>query len=518
MDQVLLNALISYFNAERIKVSQRELELQLFSHPDTPSLYAISETLDFLNIENVAAQIQQEQLGELPEHFVAFVDDPERGTYFSHVQQNGSQVYLHSIKTRMSKSEFTKKWNGVVLLAEQEHVGKDTMGWWSAWSGIGLLFLSALLTWPHIPALFFCGIGILGLYLSNEIFETAHDRSSGFGQKICGQNEESGCKQVLQSDQYQLGPFSLNDLFFAFLLATLLQTLLAGKWSAAHLWVYGLATMSVLCTIAIQAFILKTWCRLCLLSAAVVLFQTSIMIVVAYYSEAVVWPALSMLAFKDMLSLGLFFFIALLGINSYRRLKAQNYELATSEIELLRFKRSPNTIARALDHTKSLTLLAGADQIVLGNPKASKTVRLVLSTTCGFCKTAFEKFRSLYAKDTKTYQFHLILNHYNTDSSPRNDVAASLIHCYRTQGVDAFLERMDAWFAHRDAERFFQDTPRQFTDADYQTLKTQRDWCKKNELFHTPILMIDAKIIPEFYDASFLEDILAVFNAKEETL
>ncbi len=518
MDKVLLNALVSYFNAARIKVSRRELELQLFSHPDTPSLYAISETLDFLNIENVAAQIHQDQLGELPEHFVAFVDDPERGTYFSHVEQNGSQVYLHSIKTRLTKAEFAKKWNGVVLLAEQEHTAKNTKSWWPAWSGILLLLLSALLLWPHIPALIFCSIGILGLYLSDEIFETAHDRGSDFGQKICGQDEESGCKQVLQSDKYQLGPFSLNDLFFAFLLATLLQTLVVGQWSEAHLWSYGLATVTVLCTMVIQAFVLKTWCRLCLLSAAVVLLQTTVIGVVAYYSEAVIWQALPLLGLQDMASMGLFFFLALFGIHSYRRIKAQNYELGTREIELLRFKRSPDTIDRALANTKSLAFEAGADQIVLGNPNASKIVRLVLSTTCGFCKTAFEKFRSLYDKDTETYQFHLILNHYNTDSSVRNDVAATLIHCFRTQGADAFLELMDTWFAHRDAERFSKETTCQFTEADYQILKKQRDWCKKNELFHTPILAVDAKIIPEFYDASFLEDILAVFNAKEETL
>ncbi|MGB5820910.1 MAG: hypothetical protein WBG90_15600, partial [Saonia sp.] len=114
MDKVLFNALISYFNAEKIKVSREELELQLFSHPHTPSLYAVSETLNFLKIENIAAQVAPSQLDQLPEHFLAFMDYEGRLPYFTHVRQNGSQVYFNGEKEMLTKEEFTQKWGGVL--------------------------------------------------------------------------------------------------------------------------------------------------------------------------------------------------------------------------------------------------------------------------------------------------------------------------------------------------------------------------------------------------------------------
>jgi len=80
MDKTLLNALISYF--------RDELELQLFSHPYTPSLYAISETLTFLNIQNLAAQIGHEQLDQLPDNFIAFIKPEKQAPYFAHVRRD----------------------------------------------------------------------------------------------------------------------------------------------------------------------------------------------------------------------------------------------------------------------------------------------------------------------------------------------------------------------------------------------------------------------------------------------
>ncbi len=516
MDKVLFNALITYFKAEKIKVSYRELELQLFSHPHTPSLYAVSETLNFLKIKNVAAQIEPNQLDQLPEHFIAFIDDEEKGQYFSHVQQNKNQVYLHGEKETTAKENFKKKWNGIILLAEQEDSANISEILWIKWAGIILTVLFTIILWPDIPSLIFCIIGVFGLYVSGEIFETTNNQSSYLGQKICGQEEESGCNKVLKSSDYHITLFSLNDLFFSFLLSIIILTLLNAGFGSVHTLIYLIALIVVVSTIIIQGFILKTWCRLCLLSSSIVLGQILVIIVGSSFSEISIMGDSSIFLFlKNLFTYGLLFSIVLLGIYSYRKLKIQNYKLSASEIDLLRFKRSPKTIKRALADTRSIEHIEDVNQLVFGNSETSQTICLVLSTTCGFCKKAFEKFYDFYCKNGSGSKFFLILNHYRTTSSKRNDIAATMINFYRNNKPDEFLKMMNRWFQHRDADKFFDEVVVNFTDEDYQILLRQRGWCEKNELFQTPILIINDKIMPDYYDASFLEDILKVMEGKE---
>ncbi len=515
MDKILFDALVSYFQAEKIKVSQSELELQLFSHPHTPSLYAVSETLNFLNISNVAAKIDQNQINELPEHFLAFLDDPEKGAYFSHVRQNGSKVYLNANKTGMTKEEFGKKWNGIILLAEQEKNPVISKGRWMIWSAVLLALLSTLVLWPNFYALTFLLMGMAGLYISNEIFETSHDRSTNFGKKICGQKEESGCNKILKSQNYNLGAFSLNDLLFAFLLSTMGLLLLSVGFGDAHLIVYLIALIFVLSTILIQAFVLKAWCRLCLLSSSVIIVQASLILGQLYPFKIALSNEVAVLL-KDGTVLGLLFMITLLVTHNFRKLKSQNYSLSLKHIELLQFKRSPETINRALVDTKELTNTAGARQLIFGNPEVAPIIVLVLSTSCGYCKNAFEKFLDLYHRNGLENSFKLVLNHYDETSSKRNDVAATMINCYRTHGADKFLKMMDGWFKHRNTDQFLMEHVSEFTDEDYQILAEHREWCKKNELFYTPILIVSNKIVPHYYDATFLDDILEAIDSDQE--
>ncbi len=516
MDKVLFNALITYFKAKKIKVPYNELKLQLFSHPHTPSLYAVSETLNFLKIENIAAQIEPSQLNQLPEHFIAFIDDEKKGQYFSHVQQkNENQVYLHGDKKLISKENFNKIWTGIVLLAEQGHNPTISEGLWFNWIVISLIVLITIILWPSIPSLIFCIIGIFGLYVSNEIFETTNDRSSYLGQKICGQEEESGCNKILKTSDYHITLFSLNNLFFSFLLSTIILTILNVGFSSVHIFIYSIAIITVISTIVIQGFILKTWCRLCLLSSSIVLSQTLVIVFSSSLMEPLLVSDSIFIFLKYLFIYGLLFIVTLLGIYNYRKIKTLNYKLSASEIDLLRFKRSSKTIRKALADTRNIEHIEGADQLIFGNPKANQIIRLVLSTSCSFCKKAFEKLYNHSLDNSSEYRFQLILNHYGTSSSKRNFVAAAMINFYRNKKPDEFLKMMNRWFQHRDVGKYLTENTINVEDEDYHILFEQRNWCEKNNLFQTPILIINDKIIPDYYDATFLEDILEVMKEKE---
>jgi len=347
MDKTLLNALISYFKVEKIVVSRDELELQLFSHPYTPSftpsLYAISETLTFLNIQNLAAQIGHEQLDQLPDNFIAFIKPEKQAPYFAHIRRDGEQVYFVGKNEVMQKEAFFEVWDGIILLAEQEESAQKSKKSEVPWILLLLLALTTLLLWPNYLAILFSIVGFAGLYISREIFHVTNDRGSYLAQKVCGTEQQSGCNKVLKSQDYYIKGFSLNDFLFSFLLSAVVFTLFNRGFSSVLVGIYAIAFIGIIGTISIQAFILKTWCRLCLLSSAIILAQ---IILIGIY----VFPQIDQLFDEGILPVikgigiyGILFFLILLEIYGYRKLRIQNQKTSASEAGLLRFKRGPNT-------------------------------------------------------------------------------------------------------------------------------------------------------------------------------
>lgn len=515
MDEVLFNALVSYFNTVKIKISPSELKLQLFSHPHTPSLYAISETLNFLKIENIAAEVEHEQLEFLPNNFIAFLRDEEGAEYFTHVRKSKNSIFLNNTKNSISKEEFFMRWDGVVLVAEQKHTNQVVTYFWS--KGIFLLLAITLILflWPKIYPLLFCFIGIVGLILSEEIFKTTNNMESPLGEKICGKEKKSGCNTILNSSKYKVSLFSFNDLLFSFFISNLVFTLLNVGFNNFHMIVYAIAIAAVLTTVFIQKFIAKAWCFLCLLSSACIVLQAIIIFTNTFFWEtSFIFDSLET-ALKSASIFILLFFISLFTIYNFRKLRKQNYELTANEINLLRFKRSPEIISLVVTNSKHIDFVKGADLLECQNKGTKHVIRLVLSTSCGFCKNAFTMFYRFYQENKIQYSFQIIFNHYEVGNSKRNRVAANLIQVYQKEGFYSLLKKLDGWFNNPKANANLEEYSGHIGDENYAVLLKQRDWSKNNGLFHTPILIIDTIIIPEFYDTSFLSDFLKTIEENE---
>ncbi len=516
MDVILLNTLISYFKAEKIKVSPTELELQLFTHPHTPSLYAISETLNFLNIENVAAQVEAHQLDQLSEHFVAFISDDSGKEKFYHVQQREDQIYIHGKKKLITKETFKNVWNGIILIAEQsKNIEKINTNTWINKGFIALISILALVfLWGNAFTIIFCILGVLGLYVSNQIFETQNDKSSYLGDKICGTEEENGCSKILNISKYNLYIFTPNQLLFSFLSAAMISVILTTSFTPIHIALYTAALLAIISLLCIQGFVVKSWCKLCLLSSLIITLQFGTILLnsnFTYVSTDYFWSSLFL---KEMVLFILFFSILLLVIYQYHKLKKQNYTLNTSAIELIKFKRSPKTIKSILVDTEKIKFPEGADQLLFGNQQATNVIRLVLSTTCSYCKKSFHDFHELYLRKGTEYQFQLIFNHYGDLASERNKTLAQLINTYSTDTQKDFLNTLKAVLEQQNtSNKGVHNT--QYTANNSKVITDQRNWCERNGIFQTPILIINQTIMPEFYDASFIEDILAVENEKQ---
>ena len=95
------------------------------SHPNYPSLLAVSDSLSFLDIENISANVPFQHFDKLPDRFLTklnHIDDFILLTKYNNqykIENNSSKVETISIET------INENWNGLVfIIGENENVSK----------------------------------------------------------------------------------------------------------------------------------------------------------------------------------------------------------------------------------------------------------------------------------------------------------------------------------------------------------------------------------------------------------
>ena len=108
-----------YFN------SDFEFKNIFLSHPNYPSLLAITDTFDILGIENVAAIVENDQLGDVPNLFLCFT---AKNNELALAKKKGNVI---SIETELNKKvsysleEFKNIWNNIIIAIEPNNNSKN---------------------------------------------------------------------------------------------------------------------------------------------------------------------------------------------------------------------------------------------------------------------------------------------------------------------------------------------------------------------------------------------------------
>lgn len=91
------------------------------SHPDYPSLYSISDSLQKWKIENLALKVEAENLEKIPVPFIAH-SRTGGGNFILVNAVNGAVEYIDEKgkPNRKSSEEFSKEWDNIALLAESK--------------------------------------------------------------------------------------------------------------------------------------------------------------------------------------------------------------------------------------------------------------------------------------------------------------------------------------------------------------------------------------------------------------
>jgi uncharacterized membrane protein len=267
-----------FLKALHIPVSEKYVQKLIASHPDFPSLLSISDTFTRLGVNHAARRVKKEDLIELAYPYLLPVGN--------------NVLFIKSAADLTKHKTDLDYWNEVVLQAEptnrtadklnnELHAKETTINK----LGIGLLALVGILLAYLIITSFsitsfllfitsLAGVAVGYLLLAKELGVTYAAVDA-----FCNAGKNTNCDRVLKADikLFGIGFSDVVITFFIFQSITLILAQALPETSRGYFVILAVLSLVTLPIIAFslyyQYFVAKTWCRLCLIIAAILVVQ-----------------------------------------------------------------------------------------------------------------------------------------------------------------------------------------------------------------------------------------------------
>ncbi|WP_159778820.1 vitamin K epoxide reductase family protein [Flavobacterium sp. 9AF] len=494
---------INNYNNERTSFENLYL-----SHPNYPSLYAITDSLDLLQIENVAAQVPKEQFTALPDNFLAvFADD------IVLVNKKDSSIMIEKEKEgkkKLSTDEFLLQWNGIVVAIEPNEVVSSSKKVTSNKYVICFLILLLVLAlqYPFYNFLSFLSLVVnsVGLFLSIIIIDEKLNKTEGVVSKICTFSSNTSCESVLKSDSARIASWlDFSDLPLVFFGSSLLFLHFSpGAYPILNL-ISLLSLPIVGYSIWLQKIKLNKWCVLCLgISSLLVIQSIFFMIYTLDFN----------FNYKSLLQA----FVIVLPIwFAIKPVLFKKVTLEQENLKLLKFKRNFSIFSSLEKPVDLLDRFRGLEKIRLGKSSAPVTVDLILSPSCGHCHTAFSEGLSLMRQFPDKVNLHLFFNlNISNADNPYLVVAKSLLQINKNN-EQKVLEALEDWHIKRMTLKEWTDKWQEPLDMSVENdLREQYEWCLENEFNYTPVKIVNGNLYPSEYELGELKYFLSEIEEKQE--
>jgi Vitamin K epoxide reductase family len=514
----MIDILLKFAHDFKYAPNREDFSDYYMAHPDYPSLNAITDTLDFFDIENIAAKVLPEQFDELPDKIITLIES-DIGEVFVYILAKDEHhvTYLdESNKTlHETREKFIAKWNKIVLVIdENEYPSKKTIAssknLWFAIIIISLMLVGFQQAIKFsIVTLMYSLLSLLGLVISVFILQENFGLSNAFTSKICGvtQTDKGNCQSILQSDGAKIyRDYTLSDACLIFFTTTSLLLL----FYSSNLYFITISLFAIpilIYSIYYQSAKVKKWCALCL---GVLSVLTGMMLITFFSNTNIHFQSIINPSITFLLALGL---ITTVWLN-LRPLISGYFQLKKTDFEHMRFKRNSNTFEVVLNSTKKLDTqsLTSLEGIVIGEKIAIHKIDLFLSPSCRYCHTAFKEAFELYQKHSNTIKLTIYFN-VNIDNinNPYRVVAEIITENYLLVGESKALELLAAWHIERfTLETFVQKFPITISQSAKNIILSHQDWCNSNQLLYAPIRLFNHKLMPNEYSISDLKYFIQV--------
>jgi uncharacterized membrane protein len=488
--------------------------MQLESHPNFPSLYAIVDTFDFFEIENVALKIEKEELENLPHSFLSVVkSETGKEIVFTEKSKNIITIeFSNGFKKNISKDEYLKIWTGIIVAIESNPIKESLLLYTNKKDTLifgGVFVLSTILLFlinkdNLITGIFYFFLSLTGLIISYFLVREEMGFHNDSISKICNVTEKTSCKDVLSSNGAKvLKNLSLSDISMLYFSSLTFFSILNPFYLNSSIYsIIGVFSLPViLYSVYYQGIIVKKWCLLCLGIDTVLLLQ---LIVVSFNFSLVFNIATSISFFSGLLIVALFYYLGY-------QLKNKILKITKNEdivLEFHKLKRNNIVFSSLLKNSQKIDAvhLNSLKTITIGKTDSPITLFLALSASCGHCHTAYEKVMKLAKKNPNEVKIKLLFNvNIENTENPSNIVYKQASHYYWSGEVDKAIDSLNDWHIERmDLEKWKCKWESIYLESSSKIIPNQYNWCLENNIHYTPAIILNGHIMPNEYQINDL--------------
>ncbi|MDB0037837.1 thioredoxin domain-containing protein [bacterium] len=486
------------------------------SHPNFPSLFALTDTFSFLNIENVAARVDKDQYEELPDSFLGYVENEKKGINLALIHKiNGAvEVTFEGEKPeKLTINLFKQKWNGVVVAIEPQEARVREVTFSRSFSllafvliAVGVFVVFNRNNFTIFPVIAY-SVYMLGALISVSIIREKLNKNPSEASKICSIGSNTSCDSVIKSDHAQLTRWiDFSDLGILFYGSAVLTMIINPESFRFINSISILAIPLIIYSIWIQRVELKTWCVLCLGLSGLLLVQS----VWALFSGVVFTTAITQIILIAIVVSFAWFFL--------RNYLLKNVNLAKDNLDLLRFKRNFEVFQFLQKPINVSTTEIVEGKIVLGSSSNQVNVSVIISPSCGHCHAAFIDVMDLYKEnaDRVKVEFYYNLNPENLEN-PYLGIARTILQIAK-MAPEYCIEALSDWHVnHMDKAEWLDKWKQSEIHPEIDVwLKEQYEWCIQNEFNYTPVKIVNDSELSEYYSVEELKYFMSELNGVEE--
>lgn len=498
-----------------LKASKEYLKKQLETHPYYPSILAIKDTLEELNLEVEVSQILPHNLKELKYSFIAHCKNKNNEDF--HFYKDGLNLSILANSTKeINEVEFT----GIILAT---NLGSRRFGNAENSNHLNLenqklaiktiFFISsfALLLFPFLISHFdlvFCillSANLFGFIFSYLIIEKEFGISNYISDMICKLSNKVGCETVLFSKGAKVFKWlSWGDIglvYFATIVTYLTCSGLSKNISIIPIFLVStIAILFIFYSLYYQFKVVKQFCMLCLGVLLVIIINFSISILTftranfsmiklnmasVYFYLLLAFLILSIwLLFKDMM-----------GKNNKNLIYSSLYK---------RLKRNPSIFLSVLKWNPSISecVIASNESISFGNPAAPFNLVIACNPYCNPCAIAHNLVNDLYNKFPDQIQVGIRFSLTVESSKKDNDKGKVVRHLlqYIKENPKEVSHLLHFWYNNMSYEKLVSQFPVINLSDVEDIILYFVDWNKKLSIKGTPTFWLNGKQLPEIFN------------------
>lgn len=239
-----------------------------------------------------------------------------------------------------------------------------------------------------------------------------------------------------------------------------------------------------------QKAIKKKWCPICVLIISITIIE--IIFIFLFTPKTIDIRLNSILLFSF-----LFFLLAILWIE-LKKLLSKLKEIKEFQIQgnrLMRnFKIFKNTLILNDKHN-----LIYSNPIILGNNESKTEITFITNPFCKYCQKNHEILKQILNKNNQNIRVNIILKrNFANENEEETVLINSLFQTYLNFGQEKFIDTFNFWF---DVNNFNIWIKKHEIMIDIKSVNSmsndQNNWCLKNKLNHTPIILINGYKYPD---------------------